>query len=169
MQPQIHWETELLTELWVGAGIQIPPNSGRLLRRWGVMKHLDEWAAKPECINFRRWQNGNVIGHTDLGKAFIADYTEPYYVAHRAHFHEALVQTAVELGVDLRLDCKVKEYYEAQGCVVLESGIRIQGDLVVAADGQYNLTGTAPLLTQSRYQVDRSRRLASEHCPRTGE
>lgn len=35
----------------VGAGIQIPPNSGRLLRRWGVFEHLEKWVVKPEGIN----------------------------------------------------------------------------------------------------------------------
>lgn len=103
------------------------------------MKFLDGWAAKPESINFRRWENGKVIGHTALGKQFQADFDIPYLVVHRAHFHEALVQRALQLGVDLKLGSKVVQYEEYQGAVVLENGKRIQSDLVVAADGKIQI------------------------------
>lgn len=120
----------------VGAGIQVPPNSGKLLRRWGVMKHLDPWLARPGSINFRRWQNGAIIGYTDLGESFQDDFQEPYTVVHRAHFHEALVKTAIDFGVEMRLGCKVVEYVANKGAVVLEGGQRVRGDLIVAADGR---------------------------------
>lgn len=100
------------------------------------MKFLDGWAAKPESINFRRWENGKVIGHTALGEQFQADFDIPYLVVHRAHFHEALVQRALELGIDLKLGSKVVQYEEDLGVVFLENGKRIQSDLVVAADGK---------------------------------
>ncbi|KAL1595337.1 hypothetical protein SLS60_010028 [Paraconiothyrium brasiliense] len=119
----------------VGAGIQIPPNSGRLLHRWGVFEHLEKWAVQPEAINFRRWEDGTVIGHTALGDAFEDNFETPYYVVHRAHFHEALHQRALQLGVVVKLGCKVVKYNEKQGSVMLDNGIMVRGDLVVAADG----------------------------------
>lgn len=119
----------------MGAGIQIPPNSGRLLRRWGVLKDLEKWAVKPECINFRRWKDGSVIGHTALGGTFQDNFQVPYSVVHRAHFHESLVRRAVQLGVTIDLDCKVVQYKPPEGCVVLADGTVVEGDLVVAADG----------------------------------
>ncbi|KAJ4286513.1 hypothetical protein N0V90_013213 [Kalmusia sp. IMI 367209] len=118
----------------VGAGIQIPPNSGRLLHRWGIFEHLQRSAVQPEAINFRRWEDGKVIGHTALGGAFEESYKVPYYVAHRAHFHEALHQRALQLGVFIELGCKVVKYNERQGSVELQNGGMRRGDLVVAAD-----------------------------------
>lgn len=126
----------LLIASWVGAGIQIPPNSGRLLQRWNVLEHLQKYAVQPEGIHFRRWENGNIIGYTALGQTFQDDFEVPYYVVHRAHFHEALYQRAMQLGVSMTLGCRVMEYEESKGSVVLENGQRIRGDLIIATDGK---------------------------------
>lgn len=119
----------------VGAGIQIPPNSARLLRRWGVFKHLEEKAVQPDSIKFRRWENGNVIGLTKLDSEFAENYGSPYYVVHRADFHEALYLRARELGVKVRLNSKVVEYIGGSSAV-LEDGTVAQGDIIVGADGK---------------------------------
>lgn len=124
-----------LTRLQVGAGIQIPPNSARLLRRWGVFKHLEQTALQPDTINFRRWADGSVIGMTDLGAEFCQNFGSKYYVVHRADFHSALYTRAVELGVNIRLGSKVVGY-PGRGTVVLEDGSALSGDLVIAADGE---------------------------------
>jgi salicylate hydroxylase len=134
-----------LTNSQVGAGIQIPPNSGSLLRRWGVLQRLESKAVKPDSINFRRWANGATIGYTDL-RQFEANFRAPYYVCHRAHLHESLHARAIELGVEVRLESKVARYHGADSRVELVDGSDISGDLVVAADGKYS----------SRTRVDRT-------------
>lgn len=91
---------------------------------------------KPEGINFRRWEDGRIIGHTALGHTFQQDFQVPYYVVHRAHFHEALHQRALQLDVLVDLGCKVIQYNEESGSVILGDGSVVQGDLVVAADGK---------------------------------
>lgn len=121
--------------LQVGAGIQIPPNSARLLRRWGVFKYLEQRAVRPDSIKFRRWEDGSVIGLTMLGSEFVENFGAPYYVVHRADFHEALYQRATELGVKVRLNSKVVEYVGGSAAV-LEDGSVAQGDLIVGADGK---------------------------------
>jgi hypothetical protein len=125
-----------LTTSQVGAGIQIPPNSGSLLRRWGVLQHLESKAVRPDSINFRRWANGATIGYTDL-RQFEANFRAPYYVCHRAHLHEALHARAIELGVEVRLESKVARYCAAESRVELVGGSDVSGDLVVAADGKH--------------------------------
>lgn len=101
-----------------------------------MFEHLEKWAVKPEGINFRRWKNGDIIGHTALETTFQDNFKVPYYVVHRAHFHGALHQRAQELGVVIDLNSRVIKYNEAQGSVVLADGSRISGDLVIAADGK---------------------------------
>ncbi|KAH7067270.1 hypothetical protein BKA63DRAFT_570580 [Paraphoma chrysanthemicola] len=123
----------------VGAGIQIPPNSGRLLRRWGVMQHLEKSVVRPQGINFRRWENGRIIGYTALGDSFRDNFEEPYYVVHRAHFHDALLKRALQLGVKVDLGCRVVQYSESIGSVLLADGATVSGDLVVAADGIHSI------------------------------
>ncbi|CAK7198347.1 hypothetical protein SEUCBS139899_001008 [Sporothrix eucalyptigena] len=119
----------------IGAGIQIPPNSGRLLRRWGVMKHLQEQAVQPDGISFRRWATGEKIGFTDLTGDFVDVYEEPYYVVHRAHYHSALYERAKELGVKIRLNSRVCKYDPDKATITLTDGNVFQGDFIVAADG----------------------------------
>ena len=115
--------------------MQIPPNTTRLLRRWGVFNHLDEFAVQPSCINFRRWENGAVIGHTNLVPSFLESFGAPYVVAHRAHLHAALSTRAAELGVRVRLNSRVIKYNVDSASVILSDGTVIFGDLIVAADG----------------------------------
>ncbi|CAN9305919.1 unnamed protein product [Alternaria alternata] len=119
----------------VGAGIQIPPNSGRLLHDWGVFEHLEKWVVKPDAIHFRRWEDGREIGRTALGKDFRENFKVPYYVVHRAHFHHALHQRALQLGVMIELNARVVKYSEKSASVELANNSIIMADLVIAADG----------------------------------
>lgn len=121
----------------VGAGIQVPPNSGKLLQRWGVLQRLGPRAIRPARMNFRRWQDGALIGVTDTSPAFAVQYGAPYCVVHRAHLHHALYQQATALGVTTRLNSKVDTYDTETARIVLSDGGVFQGDLVVAADGKF--------------------------------
>lgn len=119
----------------IGAGIQVPPNSGKLLARWGVTQRLAKQVVEPSRINFRRWQSGAVIGVTDLTADFAAHYESPYYVVHRAHLHTALYEEALALGVRTRLNSRVARYDADAAAIHLADGTVFQGDIIVAADG----------------------------------
>jgi salicylate hydroxylase len=119
----------------VGAGIQIPSNSSRLLLNWGVGPFLKDYVVEPEGISFRRWENGDRIGYTKLVPDFRQNFKAPYYVVHRAHFHGALHKRALELGVEVLVDSKVIVYEMDVPSVTLKNGSKYSGDLVVACDG----------------------------------
>ncbi|KAJ5403239.1 hypothetical protein N7509_003110 [Penicillium cosmopolitanum] len=94
----------------VGAGIQIPSNSTRLLSRLGLDPYLEKYVTEPEVISFRRWESGDIIGLTCLMPDFRNIFHAPYYVIHRADFHTALHQRALDLGVSIKLASRVTEY-----------------------------------------------------------
>jgi salicylate hydroxylase len=119
----------------VGAGIQIPPNSSRLLLSWGLGPYLKEFATEPEAIRMRRWQDGEVISLTTLRPDFTEKYGAPYYVIHRAKLQLSMYKRALELGVVLKTSSGVKSYDAHKAEVVLEDGSIHEADLVVAADG----------------------------------
>ena len=119
----------------VGAGIQIPSNSTRLLIRWGVGEYLADGAIEPQNIHFLRWQSGDVIGRTKLIPGFRKNFSAPYYVAHRAHLHSALYKRALDLGVDVKVASKVDNMDEINASLTLADGSIHRGDLVIAADG----------------------------------
>lgn len=120
----------------VGAGIQIPSNSARLLLRWGLGPYLTSIVNEPERIVVRRWESGDVIGLTELIPDFERSFGAPYYVIHRAHLHDALHKLAVELGVKVELDSTVVDYHLDSPSLTLGNGSVHRGDLVIGADGR---------------------------------
>ncbi|KAL3479834.1 hypothetical protein BJX99DRAFT_255270 [Aspergillus californicus] len=118
----------------VGAGIQIPPNSSRILHSWGLEAALERRSVKPSGILWRRWQDGSIIGNASLNPELQERFGAPYYVTHRAHLHDVLHERVQELGVPVQLGKRV-EGYDADGGVEFGDGEVIQADLVVAADG----------------------------------
>lgn len=133
----IYEQTPMLGE--VGAGIQIPSNSTRILFKLGLEPYLKPYVTEPESISFRRWQNGAVIGKTRLLPDFIDNFQAPYYVIHRADFHSALCRKANDMGIDIRLGARVVDYDPVLGSITLKDGTSHRGDLVVAADGTPSL------------------------------
>lgn len=87
-------------------------------------------------MNFRRWEDGTLIGVTDTSPKFTAQYGAPYFVVHRAHLHNALYEQALALGVEIRLNSKVNSYNADTATIVTSNGTIFQGDLVIAADGK---------------------------------
>ncbi|KAF2084433.1 FAD/NAD(P)-binding domain-containing protein [Saccharata proteae CBS 121410] len=124
----------------VGAGVQVPPNSTRLLRRWGLGPRLHALATEPAAITFRRWEDGIVIGYTRLQPDYRETFDAPYYVVHRAHYQKCLFERAREVGVEVRFGTRVERFVEAgKGAgVVLEGVGEVWGDLVVGADGLHS-------------------------------
>ena len=103
---------------------------------WGLGPFLENKVVEPEGISFRRWENGKVIGYTKLIPDFRETFKAPYYVVHRAHFHDALYQLALKLGVEVRINQKVIDYDQDTPSVTVEDGTTMSADLVIAADGE---------------------------------
>ncbi|KAF9887004.1 hypothetical protein FE257_010620 [Aspergillus nanangensis] len=119
----------------VGAGIQVPPNSTRLLLKLGLGPYLEKQVTEPEAISFRRWETGKTIGHTKLIPEFRQTFKAPYYVIHRADLHSAMYKRALDVGVTIKLAAKIIDYNPQRPSIHLEDGSSYEADLVVAADG----------------------------------
>jgi salicylate hydroxylase len=61
----------------VGAGIQIPPNSSRILKSYGLEETVSKQIVWPSYIYFRRYCTGDVIGPTPLRLTMIEKYGYP--------------------------------------------------------------------------------------------
>ena len=87
----------------VGAGLVVPPNMVRPLRRLGLGDALDRVAVKLQAAwEFRRWQDGRVLSVQPMGEQCERLYGAPCYVAHRADLLKVL-QDALPPS-QLRLD-----------------------------------------------------------------
>src|ERR1700748_3803932 len=84
----------------VGAGIQILPNSSRVLQTWGLGPCLAQYATTPSHINMLGWR-GNLITRLDTA-ASASQYPGTFYWDfHRANLHRCLLNRAIGLGAQL--------------------------------------------------------------------
>lgn len=110
----------------------------------GLEPYLREYVTEPDSVYIRRWETGAVIGRTQYVPHFQEEYGAPYYVIHRAHFHEAMHKLAVELGVTVKLGSKVVSYRTDEGTIILRDGTKATADIIVAADGKWCFESVVP-------------------------
>lgn len=61
----------------VDAGIQIPPNSTRIIKEYGLQEKFLEKIVWPANINFRRYATGDIISTTPLHPKMTDTYDFP--------------------------------------------------------------------------------------------
>lgn len=132
----------------VGAGLQVTPNASRLFHHWGVFDELSSKAAVPSYLAVRRYDGTRILAHEDCYQEKILErYGAPFWDLHRADLQETLVRRARSLGVDIRLGFDVQHVDFQRAAVVAQDGQKVQGDLVLGADGLWSRT-TSFLLQQ---------------------
>ena len=123
----------------VGAGMRIPPNSFKILRRWGIdLTYMRKTHSNGN--RFLRYNDGEVLAHMPHGVPEL-DFGGSYLMVHRADYHKVLLERALKLGVEIRSSSKVDGYDWDAPAAVLEDGSRVSGDLLIVADGKSQTTG----------------------------
>lgn len=90
------------------SNIGLFPNSGRLVKRWGIHYELSKHCAYPDGLRYYRY-NGEFITHQRHQKQGDALGDEnpfedaPLYDTTRYELHRILIKRAKELGADVRL------------------------------------------------------------------
>ncbi|OJJ02012.1 hypothetical protein ASPVEDRAFT_887626 [Aspergillus versicolor CBS 583.65] len=119
-----------------GAGIRIPPNSSRLLIRWGK--------STSQRYHFIRWKDGNTIFNLPFND-IVETHGAPYWLIHRADLHAALLDAANKAGVKVLTKKAVVSYDFDAPSATTKDGETFTADLIVGADGIKSLC--RPLLT----------------------
>ncbi|KAF9736765.1 hypothetical protein PMIN03_004486 [Paraphaeosphaeria minitans] len=127
----------------LGDIISFGSNSGRIFRSWpGLEKKLDPICHHSDGLDFRTYDDEFLTrqiwdAEASWGKRFNG---------HRGEIHEVVWNHAIDVGVDIRLGCKVQEYFETETeAGVIVNGERISGDAVLAGDGVRSLARTIVL------------------------
>lgn len=120
----------------IGAGIQMMPNSMKVLRGIGVEQMLRAAAFEPYSHLNREGDTGKVIRELPMPESL---FGAPYLCMHRADLHDALL-TAVPSEI-IHLDKKLVGLEQGSGQVTMEfdNGTRAQADAVVGADGVHSV------------------------------
>lgn len=124
----------------IGAGIQVLPNSSRVLKHWGLEEALLKCATVPTHVNFRGWR-GELISALEFKQSEGLYPGTWYRDFHRADLHLALVERAVELGARLSTSVRVVDVVPGEDGVtstaVADDGREFVGDIVIDATGVF--------------------------------
>jgi salicylate hydroxylase len=132
----------------VGAGLVVPPNAVRLLRRLGHIRRFQDLAVPLETgWEFRRWQDGRVLFSQRLGADCERLYGEGCYVTHRADLLEVLRATVPGPGLRLRSRCVRVRRRPDHVELAFADGSTETADLVIGADGLHSVVCEAVTAT----------------------
>ncbi|MGJ7511512.1 FAD-dependent monooxygenase [Variovorax sp. GT1P44] len=119
----------------IGAGVQVSPNASRVLHRLGLAEMLARTGVKPLAWHQRRWDDGRTLLRTPLAHAMEAAFGFPHYQMHRADLLEALIRVfpAARLHIGERFKGFIDRGPHVE--VAFHSGLRLEVDVLVGADG----------------------------------
>ena len=122
--------------LRIGAGIQMMPNSMKVLRRIGVEDKVLATSFKPYSHLNRKWDTGEVIRELPMPESL---FGAPYLCMHRADLHGALAAVVPEEIVHLGKKLVGLEQSARQVTLTFADGTRAEADAVVGADGVHSV------------------------------
>jgi 6-hydroxynicotinate 3-monooxygenase len=120
----------------VGAGIQMLPNSMKVLRGIGVAEKLRAFAFQPTSHLNRVWDSGEVIIDLPMPES---RYDAPYLCMHRGDLHEALLSVVPQGQIELGKKLVGLEQGGGGVTLAFEDGTHETADAVVGADGLHSL------------------------------
>ena len=125
-----------------GAGIQITSNASRILIQWGLLEEFESIATLPDFMQIRRYASNEVIGLVPANEKEYASkvWGSPHWLVHRIDYQQVLARAAIELGVVIEFDKKVRSADTGNRVVHLHDGTAVQADLIIGADGIHSVT-----------------------------
>ncbi len=120
----------------IGAGIQMMPNSMKVLRRIGVEERVLATSFKPYSHLNRKWDSGEVIRELPMPESL---FGAPYLCMHRADLHRALAEVVPEEIVHLDKKLVGLEQRDGQVTLAFADGSRAHADAVIGADGVHSV------------------------------
>ncbi|KAM0237866.1 hypothetical protein ACHAP5_008874 [Fusarium lateritium] len=132
----------------IGAGLQVTPNSSRLLRRWDLPQKFWDSVAEPTYLAVHRYSGQVLALENDFDKNIRKKYGAPFVDVHRVDLQLSLLERAQELGAKLELSQKVINIDFDIPEITTQNGIKAKADLIIAADGLWSRCRGAFLGTQ---------------------
>jgi 2-polyprenyl-6-methoxyphenol hydroxylase-like FAD-dependent oxidoreductase len=125
----------------VGAGIQLGPNTFRMLEYLGLTDATSKVAYFPPRLAMNDVRTGEPLVRIALGDAARVAYGYPYGVIYRPDLHQVLLDACAVLpNVTLRTSAKVEAFDQAADRVRVDlaEGDRLEGGALIGADGLWS-------------------------------
>src|SRR5439155_27057857 len=120
----------------IGAGIQMMPNSMKVLRQIGIEPRLRGISFAPSSHLNRVWDTGEITRELPMPESL---YGAPYLCMHRADLHEALPSALPADIVHLGKKLVGLDQTRARVTLRFEDGTSAAADAVVGADGVHSI------------------------------
>jgi 2-polyprenyl-6-methoxyphenol hydroxylase-like FAD-dependent oxidoreductase len=120
----------------IGAGIQMLPNSSRVLRHIGVEQKLRKTAFQPYSHLNRVWDTGEVKRELPMPESL---YGAPFLCMHRGDLHQALLENLPQEIIHLNKELVGLEQRNGQVVLSFADGTKAQADAAIGADGVHSL------------------------------
>ncbi|PLB44094.1 FAD/NAD(P)-binding domain-containing protein [Aspergillus steynii IBT 23096] len=116
--------------LHVGAGVALPPPTRRWYESEGILQPEDSACVPLDGIELTQWDTGDLVARA------AANPVGKQNAIHHGDLQLALLSRCRELeSIDIRLGTRVIDLDIEGNAVLLATGERIAGDLIIAADG----------------------------------
>ena len=125
----------------IGAGIQLAPNAFHAFDALGIGDEARRMAVFIDALRLMDALTAEEITSIDLGENFRARFGNPYAVVHRGDLHGVFLRACRDHeSIELRTGAEVvrTEQDGTRVVAILASGERIEGSLLVAADGLWS-------------------------------
>jgi 2-polyprenyl-6-methoxyphenol hydroxylase-like FAD-dependent oxidoreductase len=120
----------------IGAGIQMMPNSMKVLREIGVEERIRPLSFQPYSHLNRAWDTGELMRELPMPESL---FGAPYLCMHRAELHDALRAVLPDDIIHLGRKLVGIEHGRDRVTLIFENGTRALADAVVGADGVHSV------------------------------
>lgn len=120
----------------IGAGIQMMPNSMKVLRKIGIEQRLRDTAFAPYSHLNRVWDTGALMRELPMPETL---YNAPYLCMHRADLHDALLSVVPMEVIHLGKKLTGLDQKGAQVTLSFADGSTASADAVIGADGVHSI------------------------------
>lgn len=122
----------------IGAGIQLPANSCKILHELGVLDRVKKLSVEPERLIIRSYRGPEL--YTQLLGSRISDkFQYPHLLIHRADIRRILFDEAIASGAIVYFGACIKRVDPSTGKIELENGDAYAADLIIGADGEHSI------------------------------
>jgi 2-polyprenyl-6-methoxyphenol hydroxylase-like FAD-dependent oxidoreductase len=133
LEVQIYEQANRFTR--IGAGIQMLPNSMKVLRAIGIEERLRNFAFSPRSYLNRIGETGETFLDLPMSEE---RYGAPYLCMHRGDLHESLLSLVPAQNIHLGKKLIGLEQRGAVVTLAFAGGDRVEVDVVIGADGLHS-------------------------------
>jgi 2-polyprenyl-6-methoxyphenol hydroxylase-like FAD-dependent oxidoreductase len=119
----------------IGAGVQMMPNSMKVLRGIGIEERLRRISFQPYSHLNREWDTGGIMRELPMPESL---FGAPYLCMHRADLHEALASTVPPDSIYLAKKLAALDQGSRRVTLRFADGTRTEADAVIGADGVHS-------------------------------